>query len=155
MMNLALLFAAVVGFTDTAQATVWEKDVETVWGRMDRPQGDLVDGDVVLDYVRAHHCSGGTYVDFTVGTSVDPVAGFGVPVTTTGDYCSVSFVFSTDIEIDGDGTAGTFTIESTDTEVTFEVSGNMGWEAVSGWTVTGGTMQGAAFPQMTAWTTGS
>lgn len=133
----------------SAQAVTWEKDVR-LWGRVDRPQGDFLDGDVTLDKVRAYHCTGGTYVDFVVDEVVDPVAGFYATVSATGDYCSITWVFSSDFVIDGVG--GAFTVESSDAEVPMTASASMGWVALSPFVVTSGTMPGAAGPHLTAWT---
>lgn len=146
-----MMVVAMVGLTGPAQAATWDKDM-TVWGRVDRPQGDFVGGEVGLDRVRAYYCAGGgAYEDFVVNATVDPVAGFSATVTVTGDYCSITWMFSSDFEIDGDGTMGSFTVESSDAEVDVTVSGSMGWVALNPWLVSAGTMPGSAGPHLTTW----
>lgn len=133
-----------------AHAGTWMHGTE-LHGRVDRPQGDFTGGTVDLEKVRAYHCGASTYVDFVANESVDPVAGFSVTVSATGDYCDITFFFDTDVTIDGDGTSGVFAIESTDAEVDMTVSASMGWVALSDWSVVSGTMSGSAGPHLTAW----
>lgn len=60
--------------------------------RVDRPQHDLVSGDVGLSTVRMEYCGGG-YTDYAVGTTIDPVDGYSLPVS-SGDYCGVTLLWS-------------------------------------------------------------
>lgn len=145
MMSVTMMMVA-WGLTSPAAAMVVEEDV-SVWGRVDRPQDDYIDGDVGLDRLRAHICGTSTYEDFVVGATVDPVAGFSATVTVEGDYCTFEWIFDADFVIDGVG----FTVESTDTSVSTAVSASMGWIALSPWSVSSGTMPGSSGPYLITW----
>lgn len=132
--------------TTPAHAMVFEEDA-ILGFRLDRPADDLAGGAVHVDRVRAHHCSGGTHVDFVIDDTVDPVAGFAVTLTTGGDYCTITAMFDSDIEIDGDG--GAFTVVSDAPHVSLNPA-NPGWVDPGSWEVTAGSMSGA-WPAFTMW----
>jgi hypothetical protein len=73
-----------------------------------RPAGDLVSGSVELQKVTVHPCAGG-YTDYAVGEVIDPVEGYTVQIA-GGDLCGLRFWWASDMELDGDGTLGAFSL---------------------------------------------
>ncbi len=63
----------------------------------------LTDGAVTLDKVVLHHCLGGTSI-WNTDVDIDPVAGWSMDMP-AGDHCSVDFVWSTTMELNGQGFA--------------------------------------------------
>lgn len=116
--------------------------------RVDRPQGDYVDGSVILEKLRIHHCGGG-YTDYTVDKVVDPVEGYDVTIS-GGDHCYATWFWDSDMEIDGDGVAGPYTVEYTGSTATVTLSNDIDWVALSPWSVVSGTMVGGG-PKLLTW----
>lgn len=73
-----------------------------------RASADLVSGDVDLTKLRVHYCSGG-FADYTVGQTIDPVAGF-TQVISGGDICDLRFYWGSDMMLDGSGSLGSFSL---------------------------------------------
>lgn len=105
--------------------------------RVDRPAGDYVEGSVTLTKVRVHHCAGG-YTDVSVGQAIDPVQVQEVEIP-EGDHCSLTFYWSTDLDIDGPA----YTVRYSETTTSVPLSTSIAPVSLSPWTVTSGTMSGS------------
>jgi hypothetical protein len=92
LLSLGLLLAA------NAHAIVYMGNPE-VGFRVDRPQGDYVDGSVTLDKLVVHHCGGGS-TTYEVDATVDPVAGHHVAID-AGKHCGLTFYWASVIEVNG------------------------------------------------------
>lgn len=92
------LFPLLAFLVHPASAVQYNGTPIVTW-RVDRPLNDFVGGDVELTKVRVHHCAGG-YTDVTVGSSGDPTVHgtFAIP---SGNHCALTFVWGSDLEIDG------------------------------------------------------
>lgn len=73
---------------------------------VDRSQHDLDSGSVQLDKVRMHACSG-TTTDYTVSSTIDPVYGYTLGIS-GGNYCGVTFFWSSSMLLDGTNNNGAF-----------------------------------------------
>jgi hypothetical protein len=133
---LSPLFLATV-----AQSTIY-------WGnpnlgfRVDRPAGDYTGGAVTLDRVRIHHCGGGS-TDYPVGQTIDPVAGYSLQIA-GGDHCSVTLTWSTSMDVEGDGSLGSFTVRYGQETTTVELSAEIAPVALTPYSVVSGSMSGGA-----------
>ncbi|MCB9673446.1 MAG: hypothetical protein H6736_24700 [Alphaproteobacteria bacterium] len=83
-----------------AHAAIYSGNPATTF-RIDRPQGDLTDGDVNVYKLRIHYCGGG-YTDYSVKQWVDPVDGFSVTIN-GGNLCSATVFWDSDIVLHGNG----------------------------------------------------
>lgn len=108
--------------------------------RVDRPQGDYLEGSVGLDKLRVVHCGGGS-TDYAVGQTIDPVAGFSVAID-AGDHCGLVFFWDTDLDIDGDGSQGAFTVRATEDTTSVTIAEPISPVAFSPWSVVSGSMSG-------------
>jgi len=105
--------------------------------RVDRPADDYVTGDVTLAKIRVHHCGGSTYTDVTVGQNLDPVDVNWVSIP-AGDHCSVTFFWSTDLDIDGPS----WTVRYAESTTHVPLATDITPVSLSPWTVISGTMTG-------------
>jgi hypothetical protein len=69
--------------------------------RVERAQADLTEGEVVLHEVQVHPCVGQT-LTWTPDATIDPVEGWSTSIP-AGDYCAVSVVWGTAMELEGNG----------------------------------------------------
>lgn len=106
--------------------------------RVDRAQGDYVDGSVYLDKARVHHC-GGDYTDYDVSQTVDPVAGHKLTIA-GGDHCYVTWYWGGTMTIEGGSGSGAYTLEVYDATTTVTLAEDIDPVALEDWAVVSGTM---------------
>lgn len=105
---------------------------------IDRPAGDLVSGTVILTKLRIHDCSG-SWTDYPVGATVDPVAGTHVTVS-GGDLCGSTWYWGSTMQLYGDnGAPFTLSYGAGSTSIPFAPSS----VAVSPYTVVSGSASGS------------
>jgi hypothetical protein len=116
--------------------------------RVDRPQGDYTDGEVVLDKVRVHHCGGGS-TDYDIDETVDPVEGYSLTIS-GGDHCGVTWFWDSDLDIDGSGSYGTFTVRFSEASTGVTLDTEIDPVALTPYEVVSGTMSGGG-PWLLTW----
>jgi len=124
-----------LGFAVDASAVIYLGNPELGF-RVDRPQGDYIDGSVTLDKVVVHHCGGGS-TTYPVDETVDPVAGHQLDID-AGNHCSVTFHWDSVIEVDGPG----YTVEHSASTTSLLLDDDIDPKLLSSCTVTSGTMSG-------------
>lgn len=97
----ATLFAA-SALPATAHAWIYSGNPGDLEFRVDRPEGDVIDGSVLVDKLRIHRCNG-TYVDYDIEAWVDPVKGHTVHGSITGDLCQATWYLSSTMVVAGQG----------------------------------------------------
>lgn len=112
--------------------------------RVDRPQGDYVDGVATVDEVVVYPCGGGS-TTYVVDATVDPVVGFIVPID-PGDLCSAEVVWGSSITIDGPA----YTVATNPGTTTLVLDEDIPEVLLSPCAVTEGTMSGGC-PRLYAW----
>lgn len=95
---LRLLAAVAVFVAVPAHAVTYDGTPVLKW-RVDRPAGDFETGSVTLNKIRVHACGGG-HTDVQIDDTFDPVLG-GEVIIPSGNHCQVSFVWSSDLDIEG------------------------------------------------------
>jgi len=113
--------------------------------RIDRPQGDHIDGSVTLTSVRVIDCAGG-HTDYEVNKTIDPVAGYEVQIT-GGDLCGVTYNWGSSIDINGTGSLDDYTVQSTASSTTVALGHLIMPAHLTQWSVTVGSMSGGG-PQV-------
>lgn len=99
--TVALFTLAALAFTPgTAQAVVYTGTPDPEF-RVDRTEGDLVDGVVLLNKLRITRCDG-TWVDYTINKWVDPVEGFTKSNTIGGDLCLATWYLQSTMVVTGE-----------------------------------------------------
>ena len=104
--------------------------------RVDRPADDYVDGSVVLDKIRVHHCAGG-YTDVQVDETIDPVAVIRVAIP-AGNHCSITWYWASDLDVDGPA----FTVRYAGATTTVTLAADIPPVALSPYSVVSGSMSG-------------
>jgi hypothetical protein len=104
--------------------------------RADRPAGDYVSGEVELQKVRVHGCSGAT-TDVVVGAVIDPVLVQTVPIP-AGNHCGLTFFWSTVLDIYGPA----YTVRYSQSSTYVALAVDIAPKALSPYTVVAGTMSG-------------
>lgn len=104
--------------------------------RVDRPQDDYVQGVVVLDKVRVHHCGGG-YTDVAVGETIDPVqlTFVGLPA---GDHCSLTWYWGSALDVDGPS----YTVRYAEPTTTVDLDVEIPPKRLAPYSVVSGSMSG-------------
>lgn len=74
-----------------------------IWIGADRPQHDLIGGDVHLTKIRMHHCDN-TFVDTVINEAIDPIEGYTLAFS-AGSWCAVSVFWGSDMTLDGEAFA--------------------------------------------------
>lgn len=93
---------------------------------------------MTLTKIRVHACSTG-YTDVTVGQTFDPVVVHSVAIP-AGNHCSLTFYWSSDLDIDGPTWTVRYSESTTDVTLATDISP----VALSPWTVISGTMPGGS-----------
>ncbi|MEZ4240754.1 MAG: hypothetical protein R3F59_32290 [Myxococcota bacterium] len=137
MSPFSLLLAAL---TPDAHA-VWYAGNPVLNFRVDRPSADYVEGTATLTKVRVNHCAGGS-TDYTVG-SIDPVATNQLSIA-AGNECSLTFFWGSNVDIDGDGSLGTFTVRYAQSSTTVTLASTIDPVALSPYSVISGSMSGGS-----------
>lgn len=75
-----------------AQATIYTGNPDLEF-RVDRAEGDLIDGSVLLNKLRITRCDG-TWVDYTINKWIDPVAGFTKRDVIGGNLCLATWTLT-------------------------------------------------------------
>lgn len=110
--------------------------------RVDRPADDYVEGTVTVDKVRVYHCGGG-YTDYPVADTIDPVVVNHVEID-AGDHCGLTFFWSSDLDIDGDGSLGAFTVRYEEATTAVTLDTDIDPVALAPYSVVSGSMPGGA-----------
>ena len=110
--------------------------------RVDRPADDYIDGTVTLDKVRAHHCAGG-YTDYPVDDTIDPVQVNHVAIA-SGNECGLTFYWDSNLDIDGHGNLGDFTVRYAEATTYVALSTDIEPVALTPYTVVSGSMSGGS-----------
>ena len=129
------LFAAL---TPNEAHAAWYFGNPVVTFRADRPAGDYVDGSVLLDKLRVHHCGGG-YTDYEVDETIDPVAVNQVGIG-AGNHCALTFYWASDLDIDGFGGLGAFTVRYSEPTTTLVLDADIDPVALTPYSVVSGSM---------------
>lgn len=108
----------------------------TLGFRVDRPADDYVDGSVVLDKVRVHHCAGGS-TDVTVEETIDPTVVTWVAVP-AGNHCSLTFYWGSDLDVDGPS----YTVRYAEATTAVELAAEITPVALAPYSVVAGSMSG-------------
>lgn len=137
MTRLPLL--SLLALTGPADAVVYQGN-PVLRFRVDRTQGDYLEGSSALDKVRVHHCGGGA-TDVAVGEDLDPVAGFEVAIP-AGDHCGLVLFWDGPMDVDGDGSLGAFTVRVTAGSTTLTLADPIAPVALAPWSVVSGSMSG-------------
>lgn len=109
--------------------------------QVDRPQGDYIDGSVYLNKIRVHKCDG-SYVDYGVYKTVDPVAGYARGIA-SGDYCGATWYWGSAMVLNGPG----YTLKVTDSS-TYAPLDPIKNSWFSNWSVDSGDMPGTEGPEL-------
>ena len=83
--------------------------------KVDRPEGDYIDGSVYVYALRVTNCSG-TETSYAVKQWVDPVAGYTLTIN-GGDLCEATWEWDSDFEINGPG----YSLGASPTNTTFDL----------------------------------
>jgi hypothetical protein len=110
--------------------------------RVDRPADDYIDGTVDLAKVRVHHCAGG-YTDYTVDDTIDPVQVNHVAIA-AGNECGLTFYWDSNLDIDGYGSLGAFTVRYSEATTYVPLSTDIDPVALTPYTVVSGSMSGGS-----------
>jgi hypothetical protein len=110
--------------------------------RVDRPSDDYLTGSVTLDMVRVHHCGGGS-TDYQVDKDIDPVEVNAVAID-AGDHCSITLYWDSTLDIDGDGSLGTFTVRYAESTTSMTLSTDIEPVALTPYSVVSGSMSGGS-----------
>lgn len=103
---------------------------------VDRPEQDLVEGEVVLDTVRVHTCGGG-WASWRPEETIDPVAGWSMDFP-TGNLCEVELVWGTTMVLDGQG----YVIEYAEVTTTVDLVGATQTEDLTPFDLVSGVIHG-------------
>lgn len=139
MLTFPLLLTAL---TQSPAHAVWYIGNPVLDFRVDRPAGDYLEGTVVLDKVRVFHCGGGS-TDYEVDETIDPVVVQHVSID-AGNHCALRFFWSSDLDIDGDGSLGPFTVRYAEDTTDVTLATDIEPVALTPYSVVSGSMSGGA-----------
>lgn len=122
-----------LGLATPSQASVFLGNPKLGF-HLERPQGDLITGTVVVDRVEVEHCDG-TVDTYVLDEIVDPVTGHTVTIS-GGDLCNATWFWSSDFLVEGDGSQGTFEVLSDEPSTTVDLEDlnavALPWQALTG-----------------------
>ncbi len=104
--------------------------------RVDRPADDYVDGVVLLETIRVHHCGGG-FTDVDVDLTIDPVAVTWVPIP-AGNHCAVTWFWGSVLDVNGPS----WTVRYAEATTTVTLAADIAPKALTPWSVVSGSPSG-------------